>query len=166
MNQQKLYAEASKIVKICSAANILDTLTFSLTKETLNEMEGLTQEAEEDFLAALRIREKSLELQYPDYAATLYYTFYSDTASQPSKVDYSRDAILLQRRQLDRNAIAQSARQQLANQRQLRPYLDFRLTDAVEGRIDPAIAAEEMWQWKGSVTRRQKAYHSFPIPPA
>lgn len=165
---KKLYAEASKIVKEKLGSEHPRYADILINQGNLNEMEGLTQEAEEDFLAALRIREKVFGGQHPDYAATLLRlaTFYSDTGKYNQAKDYSRDSILLQRRQLDRNAIAQSARQQLANQRQLRPYLDFRLTDAVEGRIDPAIAAEEMWQWKGSVTRRQKAYRLIANTPS
>lgn len=133
----------------------------------LHDVNGQYEAAEEAFLAALEIRKNVFGEQHPDFAATLFRLaeLYFNAGDLERFDQFSKTALRIQRNQLDKNAIAQSARQQLANQEQLRGYLDLRLTNAVNGNAPVEVAAEEMWQWKGSVTRRQQAYRRVASNP-
>jgi tetratricopeptide (TPR) repeat protein len=70
-----------------------------------------------------------------------------------------REALALHRRLLNSNAAVQSIRQQIRNQEEGRVYLDARLSNAtLMDSTDPAGVAEDLWQWKGAVSMRQRAY--------
>ncbi len=133
----------------------------------LYDLEGDAAGAEKAFLAASEIRKITFGDQHPDYAASLQRLarLYLKNGNDDEADRISQIALQIQRSQLDKNAIAQSARQQIANQNKLRSYLDFRLTNAVSGKTSTDLAAQEMWQWKGSVTRRQQAYRRIAQTP-
>ena len=138
-----------------------------INRGNLHETNGNAPEAEKAFLAALEIRKTTFGDDHPDYGSTLQRLakFYYDHGDGEKSDQFSSEATRIQRNQLNKNAIAQSARQQIANQNKLRSYLDLRLSNAVLGNTTAKVAAQEMWQWKGSVTRRQQAYRRISNTP-
>lgn len=162
-----LFAQANQIIESNMGSEHPLFAESLINLGNLHNVNGQFEAAEEAFLAALEIRKNVFGEQHPDFAATLFRLaeLYFDEGDQEQFDQFSKTALQIQRSQLDKNAIAQSARQQLANQEQLRGYLDLRLTNAVNGNASVEVTAEEMWQWKGSVTRRQQAYRRVASNP-
>ncbi len=163
----KLFTQANQIIESNLGSEHPLFAESLINLGNLHDAEGQFDSAEKSFLAALEIRKNVFGDSHPDFAATLFRLaeLYFEAGDQERFDQFSKTALQIQRNQLDKNAIAQSARQQIANQEQLRDYLDLRLTNAVNGNTSAREAVEEMWQWKGSVTRRQQAYRSVAQNP-
>lgn len=75
------------------------------------------------------------------------------------------EALAIQTQHLRRSALVQSSRQQMMNQARERRYLDSRLALAAEHGSNVRSVVRDVWQWKGAVTRRQRAYREVAANP-
>jgi CHAT domain-containing protein/tetratricopeptide (TPR) repeat protein len=108
---------------------------------------------------ALDIQKQILGEAHPDYATTLnnFAGLYRAMGDYAQAELLRGRALAISRRSLERAALVQSERQQLAMGQMLRYRLDGYLSLALESGDFPTAAAREALRWKGATLVRQRA---------
>jgi len=129
---------------------------------------GEYAQAESLYRRALEIRKNILGGEHPDYAQSLddlgwlYYHMGDYARAEP----LLRQAVEVTRRVLDRAALVQSERQQLAMGQMLRYRLDSYLSLLVEMGGHHEQAFQQVLCWKGATLVRQRSYRQLADDPA